>query len=176
MPLACPEAPEAYEGSDEIVAELRALRAESARSCEALSTRLVVLAERLWFSVAEQAQARPGREKAQEVLSELLPPLEATAQSPQEVKLIAPLPVPVEDAAAEQYGREIASATGRPLEVESTGPVSVTDPETHAKLAAATEASDEKSELLLQAIFVVVGTMLGLFILGLLKAVLDRAN
>jgi hypothetical protein len=82
----CPTGPaESYEGEDPAALELRLLRTELAESCSALAGRAEELAHRLWWVVAEAAQAQEQRVLSNTLLSE------------SRDRLAAPVPVSVDD-------------------------------------------------------------------------------
>lgn len=125
----CPAAPEAYEGEDAVVAELRALRVEQVQSCAALLGSEVELVHRLWWVVAQQIEAEVGAVQLDKDLLAQLAPLEA-AKTPgvQEVQVKGPSPLPVEDAEAIAVSTSGEGATGQLVAAtEANGNVSHSD-------------------------------------------------
>lgn len=104
-----------YSGSDDAATELRALREELATMCAALADRQDEAAHRLWWVVAEQLAAADQRTTGNGLLNDV----KAALDSPVQVAVSGPDPLPVEDTAGAQYSDAVAKA------VDASGTASV---------------------------------------------------
>lgn len=73
---------EPYEGEDDAAGETRRLRGELAETCSAITDRIEVLRERLWWVVAEQLDAKAQRVVTNEKLSALVDALDGSPALP----------------------------------------------------------------------------------------------
>lgn len=78
----CPSPPAGYEGEDQTVGELRSLRSEEVEACSALSDRLDVLVERLWWVTTEAVRRHEQGVVSNEKLASLVEGLCGSAESP----------------------------------------------------------------------------------------------
>ena len=160
---ACPAAPAAYEGESEVAAELRALRIDQVQACEVTKGGVEVLAERLFWNTSELRHSR--QDSGQE-----------------NIEVVTGL-------GAITHTNELLSERTFPVKVEpnETGPIGVTiegggtggeGGEAGTVVAAvedSTTAIETQGGFMVQAIFVLIGVLLGLFIVKLFREVLGHA-
>lgn len=109
---------EPFEGEDQAAGEVRLLRGEVAAVCAALSERLDRVRERGWWVVAEAVAAAAQRSIANERLTEIR---DGQCKEPCEVVLEPEAPLPVQDAAGQQYSDELVSAVDASGEATKAG-------------------------------------------------------
>lgn len=155
-----------YEGEDEQLLEVRELRRDLRLICGALADRQDEQLTRGWWAITEQLRAQEQGAALLKVLQEV----HGQGHQVREVKVVAPSPLPVEDAAALQYGSQLPS-----LLEEDDGKVIVEDPETHAQLVANTESTDAAAEMESTALWALIGSVIGALIVAAIWGVWKRA-
>jgi hypothetical protein len=105
----CPAPPaEPYEGTDDAAGEVRLLRADVAAACDALAKRTDEVAHRLWWSVAEQLQARDQRVLTNTLSSEIRDRLDLPLDAA--IVAVEPDPLPVTDLSTSEGTDEVTAA------------------------------------------------------------------
>lgn len=160
---ACPSEPLAYEGEDQVVGELRAMRLDLRAICLALVARQDQQLHRSWWTTAQLLD--DGDRLRSRVIS-LLPPIESIDKQLGEqldVVVKAPDPLPVEDAASLVYAKESTSPCGAPCKVDVVNEqLPVADSLARDRLLYAGEAVDAAGESNKFSMSLLIGLLLGL--------------